>query len=85
VKKTVVAVFFVLGLLLSLFVAISLVKAEALSVNIQQTSETTFAYRPVEITATLSGGAPPYTYQWYTQLWTTWKPGMPYNLPPLGL
>lgn len=83
-RKAVAAVFLVLGFLLSLFGTISLVKAEILSVNIQQTSETTFVYQPVEITVTLSGGAPPYTYQWYTQLWTTWKPGMPYNLPPLG-
>jgi hypothetical protein len=83
VRKSVVAVFLVLGFLLSLFGAISLVKAEVLLVNIQQTSKTIFVYQPVEITATLSGGAPPYTYPWYTQLWTTWKPGMPNNLPPL--
>lgn len=75
----------VLGLLTSLFVGVQTVKGSGtLSINVKQTAETTFVNQPVEITATISGGNPPYTYQWYTQLWTTWKPGMSYNLPPLG-
>jgi hypothetical protein len=54
------------------------------SVNIEQTSSAAIVNQHVEITVTLGGGNPPYTFQWYTQLWTTWKPGMSYHLPALG-
>jgi hypothetical protein len=58
-RKAIVTAFLVLGLLLLLSIAVRPVKAEGISVNVQQTSETTFVYQPVEITATLSGGVPP--------------------------
>jgi len=31
----------------------------------------TYVNQPVKITAVPLSGTPPYTYQWYTQLWTS--------------
>ena len=78
---------FVLGLLTSLFLGIQTVKAQYISTDVEYGSPftgSTYVNQPVEFIATSSGGTPPYTYQWYTQLWPTWKPGMSYSLAPLG-
>jgi hypothetical protein len=76
----------VLGLSSSLSVGVHTVNAQYISTDVQVTagSTTTLVNQPVEFTAKCSGGTPPYTYQWYTQLWPTWKPGMSYHLSPLG-
>ena len=72
-------------LLASIFTGVHTVVARGPpSVDVEQTSSAALVNQHVKITVTLSGGNPPYTYQWYTQLWTTWEPGMSYNLPALG-
>ena len=69
-------------LLASIFTGVHTVVARGPpSVDVEQTSSAALVNQHVKITVTLSGGNPPYTYQWYTQLWTTWEPGMSYKLP----
>jgi len=73
--------------LLLLFVVFSgadSVRANSLTVSVSPGYQTTLVNEPVTFTATPSGGSPPYTYQWYTQLWPIWKPGTPYPTQPLG-
>lgn len=87
-KITVITAVFVLGLLTSLSAGVHTVNAQYTSVDVQVTygslAKPIYVNQRLEFTATCSGGAPPYTYQWYTQLWPTWKPGMSYHLAPLG-
>ena len=55
------------------FVAeVNVVKAAEISMSIEQPSiQTTYVNQPVNITAKPTSGTPPYTYQWYTQLWNS--------------
>ncbi|XHH10175.1 MAG: hypothetical protein ACFCUE_05975 [Candidatus Bathyarchaeia archaeon] len=72
-------------LLLSLvFSGAGSVRANSLTVSVTPGYQTTLINEPVTFTATPSGGLSLYTYQWYTQLWPTWKPGTPYPTQPLG-
>ncbi|MGA2680899.1 MAG: PKD domain-containing protein [Candidatus Bathyarchaeia archaeon] len=41
-----------------------------IGVDVEPGPTTTFVNQPVEFTATASMGTPPYSYQWYTQLWS---------------
>lgn len=86
-RKAILLVSLVLGLLTSLLVGVDAVKAQYISTDVEYGSPFTgsiYVNQPVKFIATSSGGTPPYTYQWYTQLWPTWKPGMSYSLAPLG-
>jgi hypothetical protein len=59
----------VLALVTSMFVELQTVNAAATtnnSIEITHGSNTTYANQRVELTAPISGGTPPYTYQWYT-------------------
>jgi hypothetical protein len=84
-KKAVVLTALFLALLTYSF-AVGAVRAQYVSTNVQITygSLITYVNQRVEFTATCTGGTPPYSYQWCTQLWPTWKPGMGYDLSPLG-
>jgi hypothetical protein len=57
----------VLGLFTSLFLGVQNVKAQYISTDVEVTygSLETLVNQRVELTATNSGGTPPYTYQWY--------------------
>jgi hypothetical protein len=53
------------------------VKAQGMSIDVEfVSSPPTYVNQPFEIMATVSGGTPPYTYQWYTKWFPLWKPGM---------
>lgn len=47
-------------------------------------STTTTAGQRVQFTINCTGPTAPFTYQWYSELWPTWKPGMPLHLDPIG-
>jgi len=84
-KGIVLLTVLVFGLSASIITGVHAVVARGpTSIDVEQTSTTALVNQHVEITVTVGGGNPPYTYQWYTQLWTTWKPGVSYNLPALG-
>lgn len=86
-KITALITVLVLGLLTSLSVDVHTVNAQSISTDVEFGSPftgSTFVNQPVEFIVTSSGGIPPYTYQWYTQLWPTWKPRMSLPLSPLG-
>jgi hypothetical protein len=86
-KRAILLIALVLGLLISLSIDVHTVNAQSISTDVEFGSPftgPTFVNQPVEFIATSSGGTPPYTYQWYTQLWPTWKPGMSLPLSPLG-
>jgi hypothetical protein len=86
-KITALITVLVLGLLTSLSVDVHTVNAQSISTDVEFGSPftgSTFVNQPVEFIVTSSGGIPPYTYQWYTQLWPTWKPGMSRPLSPIG-
>jgi hypothetical protein len=84
-KMIVILAALALAMLTSSF-AVGTVKAKNISTNVPITygSHTTYVNQRVEFTAICTGGKPPYSYQWCTQLWPTWKPGMGYDLSPLG-
>jgi hypothetical protein len=53
------------------------VKAQVLSIDLEfVSSPPAYVNQTFEIVATVSGGTPPYTYQWYTQWFPPWKAGM---------
>ena len=83
-KGIVLYVSLIFGLVFLLFAGVTVRAQIDVDVRFNAESLTTVVNQPVEFTATASRGTPPYSYQWYTQLWTTWKPGMPIPLPPLG-
>ncbi len=85
-KKEIVLAVVVFALLASSLVVVGTVKAQYVSTDVKVTygSLNTYVNQRVEFTATCNGGTPPYTYQWYAQLWPTWKPGMGYHLSPIG-
>lgn len=66
-KRVVLRVVLALALLISLFVGVHDVKAQYISTDVEVTygSLETLVNQRVELTATNSGGTPPYTYQWY--------------------
>ena len=65
-KGIIVRAVLVLGLLISLFVGVQTVKASPTVMVDQPWYRVTGVNQPVEFTANASGGAPPYTFQWYT-------------------
>ncbi len=83
-KRIVLCVSLLFGLAFLLFTGVTVKAQIDVDVKVTAGSTTTLVNQPVEFTATASRGTPPYSYQWYTQLWTTWEPGMPNTLPPLG-
>jgi hypothetical protein len=83
-KGIVLYVSLIFGLAFLLFVGVTVRAQIGVDVRFNAESLTTVVNQPIEFTATASMGTPPYSYQWYTQLWTTWKLGMPFPLPPLG-
>jgi hypothetical protein len=61
----------------STFVSISTVKGQVLSIDVRfVSSPPAYVNQTFEITATVSGGTPTYTYQWYTKWFPPWKAGM---------
>jgi hypothetical protein len=75
--KRAVALTALLLLLPSIFSSACTAKAQILSINIEfVSSPPAYVNQPFEIAATVSGGTPPYTYQWYTKWFPPWKPGM---------
>lgn len=68
-KATVLLATIVLTLLISLFASVCTVKAQGISVDDLEFKSTGQAIvgQPFEIVVTVSGGTPPYTFQWYTQ------------------
>ncbi len=61
----------------SMFVSISTVKGQVLSIDVRfVSSPPAYVNQPFEIAATVSGGTPPYSYQWYTKWFPPWKAGM---------
>jgi hypothetical protein len=61
----------------SMFVSISTVKGQVLSIDVRfVSSPPAYVNQTFEIAATVSGGTPPYTYQWYTKWFPPWKAGM---------
>ncbi len=58
-------------------VVVQTVKAQGLSIDLEfVSSPPAYVNQPFEIAATVSGGTPPYTYQWYTKWFPPWEPGM---------
>ena len=58
--------------LTTFFAGLQTVKATEIGIGIEQGFlQQTSVNQPVNISATPLSGTPPYTYQWYTQLWTT--------------
>ncbi|MGD0449515.1 MAG: PKD domain-containing protein [Candidatus Bathyarchaeia archaeon] len=66
-KRVILRAVLVLGLLTSLFLGVQNVKAQYISTDVEVTygSLETLVNQRVELTATNSGGTPPYTYRWY--------------------
>jgi len=76
-KTKTLALTFVLALTISSMVIVQTVKAQGLSIDLEFVwSPPAYVNQPFEIAATVSGGTPPYTYQWYTKWFPPWKPGM---------
>jgi hypothetical protein len=64
-------------LLTSMFVSDYTAKAQVMSIDLEfVSSPPAHVNQPFEITATVSGGTPPYNYQWYTKWFPPWEPGM---------
>jgi hypothetical protein len=56
----------------SFFAGVQTVRAAEIGISIEQGYlQETFVNQTVNISALPLSGTPPYTYQWYTQLWTT--------------
>ena len=71
VSKTFSLLLIVLLVVLSLMMAKPAFAAE-ISMRIEPSAfQTTYVNQPVNITAIPTSGTPPYTYQWYTQLWNS--------------
>jgi len=76
-KTKTLALTFVLALSISSMVAVQTVKAQGLSIDLEFVwSPPAYVNQPFQIAATVSGGTPPYTYQWYTKWFPPWEPGM---------
>jgi hypothetical protein len=68
---------FVLALSISSMVVVQTVKAQGMEIDLEfVSSPPAYVNQPFQITATVSGGTPPYTYQWYTKWFPPWEPGM---------
>ena len=57
---------------------------DSIHFDITYGSTTTTAGQRVQFTINCTGSTAPFTYQWYSRLWPTWKPGMPLHLDPIG-
>lgn len=79
-KHRIPCIFFVFGLVISLLF-VSTVSAQ-ISVDIEGGAATIYVNQQVEYTANATGGIPPYSYQWYTQLWSQ-DPNTP-TASPIG-
>ena len=72
-----VLIVFLLMLSVSMSVIANTVMAQVLSIDVEfVSSPPAYVNQTFEIVATVSGGTPPYTYQWYTQWFPPWKAGM---------
>ena len=53
------------------------VKAQTLQIDVEfVSSPPAYVDQPFEISATVSGGTPPFSYQWYTKWFPPWEAGM---------
>ena len=52
-------------------------KAQTMSIDVEfVSSPPAYVNQPFEITAAVTGGTPPYAFQWYTKWFPPWEPGM---------
>jgi hypothetical protein len=76
-KTKTLALTLVLALSILSMVDVQTVRAQGLSIDLEFVwSPPAYVNQPFQIVATVSGGTPPYTYQWYTKWFPPWKPGM---------
>jgi len=76
-KATLLSAILLPCLLTLVFAEFCTVKAQSISLNVEfVSSPPAYVNRTFEIMATVSGGTPPYAYQWYTKWFPPWKPGM---------
>ena len=76
-KSKTLALTFVLALTISSMILIQTVKAQGMEIDLNfVSSPPAYVNQPFQIAATVSGGTPPYTYQWYTKWFPPWEPGM---------
>ncbi len=76
--KVLALVLLLTSLSLVSFLASEPAKAGGISISIKESFfQETYLNQPVTITATPLSGEPPYTYQWYTQLWSSGSDGKP--------
>jgi hypothetical protein len=76
-KTKTLALTFVLALSILSMVDVQTVRAQGLSIDLEFVwSPPAYVNQPFEVAATVSGGTPPYTYQWYTKWFPSWEPGM---------
>jgi hypothetical protein len=76
-KSKTLALTLVLALSISSMVVVQTVKAQGMEIDLEFVwSPPAYVNQPFQIAATVSGGTPPYTYQWYTKWFPPWEPGM---------
>jgi len=76
-KTKILALTFVLALSISSMILVQTVKAQGMEIDLEfVSSPPAYVNQPFQIAATVSGGTPPYTYQWYTKWFPPWEPGM---------
>jgi hypothetical protein len=76
-KTNMLALTLVLAFSISSMVVVQTVKGQGMSIDLEfVSSPPAYVNQQFEITATVSGGTPPYNYQWYTKWFPPWEPGM---------
>ena len=76
-KATLMSAILLPCLLTSVAAELGTIKAQDMSIDVEFVSPPpAYVNQTFEIRATVSGGTPPYTYQWYTKWFPPWEPGM---------